>query len=76
MITGIVGRRVFLLVVTVIRRWMSPNPLVNPMFLAYRNTLILGACLFSFRFAMLAIAFLIPALLGATQGYRPLKRAG
>ena len=72
-ITGMMAAGVFLLVVTVIRRWMSPNPLVNPMFLANRNTLILGACLFSFRFAMLAIAFLIPALLGATQGYRPLE---
>jgi MFS transporter, DHA2 family, multidrug resistance protein len=72
-IVGLVAAGVFLLVVTVIRRWMSPNPLVNPMFLANRNTLILGACLFSFRFALLAIAFLIPALLGATQGYRPLE---
>ena len=64
---------VFLLSVSIIRRWLSPNPLVNPMFLANRNTLILGACLFSFRFALLAIALLIPALLGVTQGYRPLE---
>src|SRR5262249_11711662 len=42
-------------------------------FLANRNTLILAACLFSFRFAMLAIAFLIPGVLGVTQGYRPLE---
>jgi DHA2 family multidrug resistance protein len=72
-IVGLVAAGVFLLVVSVIRRWLSPNPLVNPMFLANRNTLILAACLFSFRFALLAIAFLIPALLGVTQGYRPLQ---
>jgi MFS transporter, DHA2 family, multidrug resistance protein len=72
-IVGLLATGVFLLVVSVIRRWLSPNPLVNPMFLANRNTLILAACLFSFRFALLAIAFLIPALLGTTQGYRPLE---
>jgi MFS transporter, DHA2 family, multidrug resistance protein len=72
-IVGLVAAGVFLLVVTVIRRWMSPNPLVNPMFLANRNTFILGACLFSFRFSLLAIAFLIPGLLGTIQGYRPLE---
>ena len=72
-IVALLATGVFLLVATVIRRWLSPNPLVNPMFLANRNTLILGACLFSFRFALLAIAFLIPALLGVTQGYRPLE---
>ncbi len=72
-IVGLVAAGVFLLVVCVIRRLLSPNPLVNPIFLVNRNTLILGACLFSFRFAMLAIAFLIPAVLGTTQGYRPLE---
>src|SRR5215510_14964770 len=72
-IVGLLVTGVFLLAASIIRRWLSPNPLVNPMFLANRNTLILGACLFSFRFAMLAIALLIPALLGVTQGYRPLE---
>src|SRR5262249_40015058 len=72
-IVGLLAAGVFLLVVTVIRRWLSPNPMVNPVFVATRNTLILGACLFSFRFAMLAIAFLIPSMLTVTQGYRPLE---
>ena len=63
----------FLLVVTVIRRWLSPNPLVNPIFLVNRNTAILAASLFCFRFVMLAIAFLLPAVLGVTQQYRPLE---
>jgi DHA2 family multidrug resistance protein len=72
-IVGLLVTGVFLLAASIIRRWLSPNPLVNPIFLANRNTLILGACLFSFRFALLAIALLIPALLSLTHGYRPLE---
>src|SRR5262249_28297093 len=68
-IVGLLVTGVFLLAASIIRRWLSPNPLVNPMFLANRNTLILAACLFSFRFAVLAIAILIPGVLSATQGY-------
>ena len=63
----------FLLTVTIIRRWLAPNPMVNPIFLVNRNTMILAASLFSFRFMMLAIAFLLPAVLGITQQYRPLQ---
>jgi DHA2 family multidrug resistance protein len=63
----------FLIAAAIIRRSLSPNPLVNIPFLRNRNTLILGATLFSFRFVLLAIALLIPAFLGAIQGYRPLE---
>jgi DHA2 family multidrug resistance protein len=63
----------FLIIAAIIRRRLSPNPLVNIPFLRDRNTLILGASLFSFRFVLLAIALLIPAFLGAVQGYRPLE---
>ena len=63
----------FFILAAAIRRWMSPNPLVNLPFLKNRNTLILGAALFSCRFVLLAIALLIPAYLGAIQGYRPLE---
>lgn len=63
----------FLLGAAIIRRWVSPNPLVNVRYLKQRNTLILAATLFSFRFVLLAIALLIPAFLGAIQGYRPLE---
>ena len=70
---GLLLTAAFLLAVTIIRRWISPNPLVNPIFLVNRNTMILGASLFSFRFVMLAIAFLLPAALGVTQQYRPLE---
>jgi DHA2 family multidrug resistance protein len=72
-IVGLLLTAAFLLTVAIIRRWISPNPLVNPIFLVNRNTMILGASLFSFRFVMLAIAFLLPAVLGVTQQYRPLE---
>ena len=63
----------FLLLVAVIRRWFSPNPMVNAIYLVNRNTLLTCACLFSFRFVMLAIALLLPAVLAVTQNYRPLQ---
>jgi MFS transporter, DHA2 family, multidrug resistance protein len=72
-IVGLLVTGAFLLVVTVIRRWLSPNPMVNPIFVVNRNTAILAACLFSFRFVMLSIAFLLPAVLAANQHYRPLE---
>src|SRR5207244_9299900 len=50
----------FLLLAAVIRRWMSPNPMLNLPFLAYRTTLILAARLLSFRFPLPAISLLIP----------------
>jgi DHA2 family multidrug resistance protein len=72
-IVGLLLTAAFLLVVSIIRRWLSPNPIVNPIFLVNRNTMILGASLFSFRFEMQAIAFQLPAVLGVTQQYRPLE---
>jgi DHA2 family multidrug resistance protein len=55
-IVGLLVTGAFLLVVTIIRRWLSPNPMVNPIFLVNRNTLITMPF---FRFALLAIAFLL-----------------
>src|ERR1700752_4415577 len=72
-IVGLLLSAAFLLVVAGIRRWLSPNPLVNPIFLVNRNTAILAVTLFSFRFVLLAIAFLLPAVLSLTQNYRPLE---
>ena len=72
-IVGMLASGIFLILASVIRRWASPNPLVNLPFLAHRNTLILAASLFSFRVVMLAIAFLIPSFLGAIQNYRALQ---
>ena len=63
----------FLIIVAAIRRWRSPNPLVNIPFLGQRNILILAISLFGLRFMILSIALLVPAFLGAIQGYRPLE---
>src|ERR1044072_7516504 len=72
-IVGLLLSAVFLLLVTVIRRWRSPNPMVNPIFLVNRNTAIVASGLFAFRFVLLAGGFLLPAGLGLTQNYRPLQ---
>lgn len=72
-IVGMLVTASFLLGVAIIRRWLSPNPLVNAIFLVNRNTMILAASLFSFRFLLLGIAFLLPAVLAVTQQYRPLQ---
>jgi DHA2 family multidrug resistance protein len=63
----------FFIIAAMIRRWISPNPMVNLPFLKKRNTLIIVGSLFTFRFVLLAIALLVPAYLGAIQGYRPLE---
>jgi DHA2 family multidrug resistance protein len=52
---------------------MVANPLINLGYLLQRNTLILGASLFSFRFMLLSVALLIPGFLGILQGYRSLE---
>lgn len=72
-IVGMLVAGAFLLGAAVVRRWLSPNPLVNPIFLVNRNTAILAVGLFSIRFVILAIAFLLPATLSVTQHYRPLE---
>ena len=73
LIVGLLVTAGFLLAVAVIRRWLSPNRMVNPIFLVNRNTAILSVSLFCFRFVMLAIAFLLPAVLSVNQHYRPLE---
>src|SRR6266498_4732904 len=75
-IVGLLVTAGFLLVVTVIRRWLSPNPMVNPIFLVNRNTALICACLICFRFVLLAIALLLPAVLTVTKNYRPLETGG
>jgi len=72
-IVGMLATGGFLLLAAVIRRWYSPNPMVNAIFVVTRNTLLLAACLFCFRFVLLAIAFLLPGFLGVAQHYRPLE---
>src|SRR5262249_12541907 len=47
-IVGLVSTGDFLLLAAAVRRWYSPNPMVNAIFVASRNTIILAACLFCF----------------------------
>jgi DHA2 family multidrug resistance protein len=63
----------FLLLMTVIRRFTEPNPLVNLGFLWQRNVLLLGMVLIIFRFVMLATVVSLPSYLGTVQGYLPLQ---
>src|SRR5262245_20581071 len=72
-IVGLLATGAFLLLAAIVRRWYSPNPMVNAIFVVTRNTILLAACLFCFRFVLLAIAFLLPAVLAVNQQYRPLE---
>ncbi len=72
-IVGLLACGTFLLLVTAVRRFRMPNPLINFKFLARRNTLLLGAVLIFFRFTMLATVVAIPSYLGSVKGYRPLQ---
>ncbi len=72
-IVGLFVSGAFLLVVTAIRRFMMPNPLVHFGFLARRNTLLLGVVLIFFRFILLAAVLLIPSYLGSVKGYIALQ---
>jgi DHA2 family multidrug resistance protein len=72
-IVGLIASGAFLLLVTAVRRLRMPNPLINFKFLARRNTLLLGAVLISFRFAMLATVVAIPSYLASVKGYLPLQ---
>jgi DHA2 family multidrug resistance protein len=72
-IVAMLNAAVFLLFAALIRRRISPNPLVNLSFLALRNTLLLGAGIFCLRFVLLTIIILLPGYLATVQGYRPLE---
>lgn len=72
-IVGMLAAGAFLLAGSAVRRLVQPNPFVNLPFLKNKNTIILAASLFSFRFVLLAVALVIPAFLGAIQRYRPLE---
>jgi DHA2 family multidrug resistance protein len=51
---------VFFLLSSLVRRWRSPNFLVDLPYLRNWNTLLLGFALFSFRFVLLATIVIIP----------------
>jgi MFS transporter, DHA2 family, multidrug resistance protein len=72
-IVGLIASGAFLIAATVVRHFVTPNPLVNFKFLARRNTILLSFVLFLFRFVLLAIVVAIPSFLASVQGYRPLQ---
>ncbi|HTZ58104.1 MAG TPA: MFS transporter [Acidobacteriaceae bacterium] len=72
-IVGLTASGVFLLLMTVVRHFSMPNPLVNLQFLLHRNTLLLGVVLIFFRFTILATVVIIPSYLGSVKGYLPLQ---
>jgi DHA2 family multidrug resistance protein len=72
-IVGLIVSGLFLLGATVVRHFVTPNPLVNFKFLVRRNTILLSAVLVLFRFVMLATVLTIPSYLASVQGYRPLQ---
>src|SRR5207253_3054978 len=64
-IVGMLVTAGFLILATIIRRRIIPNPLVDLGPVLRRNTVILWADLFAFRLVLLAIALVVPAFLGA-----------
>jgi MFS transporter, DHA2 family, multidrug resistance protein len=65
----------FLILATIVRHFLLPNPLVNFQFLLHKNTLLLALVLVSFRFIMLATVVSIPSFLGSVRGFLPLQEA-
>jgi DHA2 family multidrug resistance protein len=63
----------FLVVASLGRRIIQPNPTLNLSFLKTRNIIILALSIFVFRFVHLASVVLVPAFLGSIRGYRPLE---
>jgi MFS transporter, DHA2 family, multidrug resistance protein len=58
--TALFASGAFLLLCAMVRRMRAPNPLVDLPYLRQWNTIALGLALFSFRFVLLATAFVIP----------------
>jgi DHA2 family multidrug resistance protein len=72
-IVGLLIAGVFLISAAVIRRWMTPNPMIDLPFLNARNIAILGTGIILFRFIHLASIVLIPSFLGNLREYRNLE---
>jgi DHA2 family multidrug resistance protein len=73
LIIAMLATGAFLILAAAVQRWFFPNPLVNLSFLVRRNTLLLGFGIFSLRFTLLAVVYLVPGYLGVVQSYRPLE---
>jgi MFS transporter, DHA2 family, multidrug resistance protein len=61
--TALVSSGTFLVLCAIVRRLRAPNPLVDLPYLLKWNTIALASGLFSFRFVLLATAFVIPQTL-------------
>jgi DHA2 family multidrug resistance protein len=61
--TALVASGIFLVSCAIVRRLRAPNPLVDLPYLRKWNTIALAVALFSFRFVLLATAFVIPQTL-------------
>jgi MFS transporter, DHA2 family, multidrug resistance protein len=66
--TGLLVSGVFLLVCSLVRRLMGPNPLIDLPYIFKWNTILLAFALFAFRFSLLATALIIPQSL-AIRGF-------
>lgn len=58
--TALLVSGVFLLLASLTRRFMGPNPLVDLPYLRQWNTILLAIALIAFRFALLGTALIIP----------------
>jgi len=58
--TALVASGTFFLLCAIVRRMRAPNPLIDLPYLRKWNTIALATGLFSFRFVLLATAFVIP----------------
>lgn len=70
---GMLAGGLLLLLVSLVRRYLQPNPLLNLPFLNARNIIILGLGVFTIRFALLGGLAAIPGFLGSIQQYRPIE---
>jgi DHA2 family multidrug resistance protein len=73
LIAGMFAGGIFLILATLARRYLQPNPFVNLPFLNARNILILGLGVFLIRFALLSSLMMIPAFLANVQQYRAIQ---
>lgn len=72
-IVALLAATLFLLCCIVIRRIVSPNPLIDVAFLAQWNIVLLAISLAFFRLLMLAAVVGVPNFLATAQGYKTLQ---
>jgi DHA2 family multidrug resistance protein len=72
--TALLTSGIFLLLFSLLRRLMGPNPLIDLPYLRNWNTILLAIALFWFRFVLLATALIIPQSL-AIRGFEAAQYA-